>query len=241
MKKFTLLLLLLFNAHWLMFNGQLSMFNGQPSMFNVLANDGVYYTSGNFLVPLRETDISAKKEILEITLCKDSFATVTVDYTFYNNSEDKTVTMAFEAAAPYNAWAPINRRGLHGAVQRRAVALPQRAGGDYRQLLFLRGREKQEGLPRTSRPERMEGLWRSGRQSAADGRCAHQPGSARLILFLCLRLLLRCAVPQGREPRAPHLSLPDELGRGARLRSILYTDARHTLAGRAGRRLHLAD
>ena len=117
MKKFTLLLLLLFNAHWLMFNGQLSMFNGQPSMVNVLANDGVYYTSGNFLVPLRETDISAKKEVLEITLCKDSFATVTVDYTFYNNSEDKTVTMAFEAAAPYNAWAPINRQGSHPFIE----------------------------------------------------------------------------------------------------------------------------
>lgn len=117
MKKFTLLLLLLFNAHWLMFNGQLSMVNGQPSMVNVLANDGVYYTSGNFLVPLRETDISAKKEVLEITLCKDSFATVTVDYTFYNNSEDKTVTMAFEAAAPYNAWAPINRQGSHPFIE----------------------------------------------------------------------------------------------------------------------------
>ena len=124
MKKFTLLLLLLFNAHWLLFNGQLSMFNGQPSMFNgqcsmvnVLANDGVYYTSGNFLVPLRETDISAKKEVLEITLCKDSFATVTVDYTFYNYSEDKTVTMAFEAAAPYNAWVPINRQGSHPFIE----------------------------------------------------------------------------------------------------------------------------
>ena len=117
MKKFTVLLLFLFNAHWLLFNGQLSMFNGQPSMVNVLANDGIYYTSGNFLVPLRETDISAKKEVLEITLCKDSFATVTVDYTFYNNSEDKTVTMAFEAAAPYNAWVPINRQGNHPFIE----------------------------------------------------------------------------------------------------------------------------
>ena len=124
MKKFSLLLLLLFNAHWLLFNGQWTMFNGQPSMVNgqwsmvnVLANDGVYYTSGNFLVPLRETDISAKKEVLEITLCKDSFATVTVDYTFYNNSEDKTVTMAFEAAAPYNAWAPINRQDSHPFIE----------------------------------------------------------------------------------------------------------------------------
>lgn len=77
------------------------------------ANDGVYYTSGNFLVPLKETDIVAKKEVLEITLGKDSFAYVTVDYTFYNNSEAKTVTMAFEAAAPYNAGSRLDRRGIH--------------------------------------------------------------------------------------------------------------------------------
>ena len=83
----------------------------------IMANDGVYYTSGNFLVPLKETDIAAKKEVLEITLCKDSFATVTVDYTFYNNGEDKMVTMAFEAAAPYNAWAPFSREGIHPFIQ----------------------------------------------------------------------------------------------------------------------------
>ena len=91
----------------------LFMVCGQWSMVNVLANDGVYYTSGNFLVPLKETDIAAKKEILEITLGKDSFAYVTVDYTFYNNGDDKTVTMAFEAAAPYNADSRLDRRGIH--------------------------------------------------------------------------------------------------------------------------------
>lgn len=100
-------------AAWLL------LLNVQWSIFNVqcLANDGVYYTSGNFLVPLKETDIAAKKEILEITLCKDSFAYVTVDYTFYNQSEAKTVTMAFEAAAPYNAWAPFSREGIHPFIK----------------------------------------------------------------------------------------------------------------------------
>lgn len=83
----------------------------------LLANDGVYFASGNFLVPIKETDISAKKEILEITLCKDSFAYVTVDYTFYNNSNEKTVTMAFEAAAPYNAWAPFSHEGIHPFIK----------------------------------------------------------------------------------------------------------------------------
>ena len=58
-----------------------------------------------------------KREVLEITLCKDSFATVTVDYTLYNNKEGKTVTMAFEAAAPYNAWAPFSPEGIHPFVR----------------------------------------------------------------------------------------------------------------------------
>jgi hypothetical protein len=102
MQKLSVLLFLIFNLQW-------------ASM--LLANDGVYYTSGNFLVPVKETDISIKKEILEITLCKDSFATVTVDYTFYNHSEAKTVTMAFEAAAPYNAWAPFSHEGIHPFVK----------------------------------------------------------------------------------------------------------------------------
>lgn len=78
-----------------------------------VANDGVYYTSGNFLVPVKETVISAKKEVLEITLGKDGYAYVTVDYTFYNAGEAKTVTMAFEADAPYNADSRLSREGIH--------------------------------------------------------------------------------------------------------------------------------
>ena len=83
----------------------------------LLANDGVYYASGTFLVPMKETDISVQKEVLEITLCKDSFAYVTVDYTFYNHTEAKTVTMAFEAEAPYNAGAPFSREGIHPFIK----------------------------------------------------------------------------------------------------------------------------
>ena len=62
-----------------------------------IANDAIYYTSGNFLVPLKETNVSVKKEVLTITICKDGYASVDVDYTFYNDSDAKTVTMAFEA------------------------------------------------------------------------------------------------------------------------------------------------
>lgn len=66
------------------------------------ANDGVYYTSGNVLVPMRENTISVRKEILTITIGKENMAKVDVYYEFYNPDSTKTVAMAFEAAAPYN-------------------------------------------------------------------------------------------------------------------------------------------
>lgn len=81
------------------------------------ANDGVYFASGSFLVPVKETDISAKKEILTITICRDGYANVDVDYTFFNNSnETKNVTMAFEAHSPYNSGTAVNKDGKHPFV-----------------------------------------------------------------------------------------------------------------------------
>lgn len=77
------------------------------------ANDGVYFTSGNFLVPTEETDISVDKEILTITIGKDNYARVDVYYELTNHGAGKTVTMAFEAAAPYNAGAPLSADGTH--------------------------------------------------------------------------------------------------------------------------------
>ena len=35
---------------------------------SAVANDGTYYTSGNQLVPLQETDIRVRKEVLTIAL-----------------------------------------------------------------------------------------------------------------------------------------------------------------------------
>lgn len=82
------------------------------------ANDGVYYyyASGSLLVPVHETEISVAKEILTITIGKDSFAIVDVYYEFMNNSEAKTVTMAFEANVPDADLAPLNRNGIHPFV-----------------------------------------------------------------------------------------------------------------------------
>ncbi len=79
----------------------------------VKANDGVYFTTGNFLVPAQSTDISAAREVLTITIGKDSFATVDVYYEFYNAGEAKTLKMGFEAVAQYNDNTPLNLGGTH--------------------------------------------------------------------------------------------------------------------------------
>ena len=88
------------------------------STFSMIkGNDGVYFTSGSFLVPTQETDISVAKEILTITIGKDSFATVDVYYEFVNNSQAKNVTMAFEASSPYNDLSPLNHQGKHPHIK----------------------------------------------------------------------------------------------------------------------------
>lgn len=77
------------------------------------ANDGVYYMSGNQLVPMEETDISVVKEILTIHLGDDGMADVDVYYEFRNDGPEKHILMGFEADAPYNASANVNAEGLH--------------------------------------------------------------------------------------------------------------------------------
>ncbi len=90
---------------------------------SVWGNDGVYFTSGNFLVPVRETDISVAREVLTITIGKDSFARVDVYYELVNNGQPKTVTMAFEAEAPYNTGSPLNRNGIHPYISNFTVTM----------------------------------------------------------------------------------------------------------------------
>ena len=87
------------------------------------ANDGVYFTSGSFLVPTKETDISVAKEILTITIGKDSMARVDVYYELKNNGQPKTVIMAFEAEPPYNVGAPLNRQGIHPFIKDFSVTM----------------------------------------------------------------------------------------------------------------------
>lgn len=65
----------------------------------LLANDGAYYASGNQLIPIEETDVSVKKEVLNIVK-KGDYIYVNVDYTFYNHGKEKRILVGFEAPSP---------------------------------------------------------------------------------------------------------------------------------------------
>ena len=73
--------------------------------FCMVANDGVYYANGNHLVPITETDISVRKEVLTITRVGDQFH-VDVYYEFYNPGKAKDLLVGFEAADPYPCYDP---------------------------------------------------------------------------------------------------------------------------------------
>jgi hypothetical protein len=64
------------------------------------ANDGVFKANGNHLIPMYETDISVRKEILTIRRSGTGSAQITVYYEFFNPKEDKTVEVGFEAFSP---------------------------------------------------------------------------------------------------------------------------------------------
>lgn len=74
------------------------------------ANDGAYFASGNQLIPINETDISVKKEILTIKKVNNEQIEVTVYYEFFNPKAAKKITVGFEAFAPSGDvdGAPVN-------------------------------------------------------------------------------------------------------------------------------------
>jgi hypothetical protein len=67
--------------------------------YNAISNDGAYLGSGNHLIPITESDISIKKEILSI---KRYLGKVHVDvyYEMYNPGKEKTIRVGFEARSP---------------------------------------------------------------------------------------------------------------------------------------------
>lgn len=78
-----------------------------------LGNDGSFYASGNQLIPINETDITVKKEILTLKKIRDQFIDVTVYYEFFNSKEDKEITVGFEAFSPAGDVNGTPKNGLH--------------------------------------------------------------------------------------------------------------------------------
>lgn len=61
----------------------------------VRANDGVFYASGGTLVPLQETRITLRKELLRFYVVDHGYARVEVDFEFYNPSNSRMLTVGF--------------------------------------------------------------------------------------------------------------------------------------------------
>jgi len=68
---------------------------------NLFGNDGTYTLSGNQLIPIKESKISIKKEVLTITRIEDKNLDVKVEYTLFNPTKTKEILVGFEAAEPY--------------------------------------------------------------------------------------------------------------------------------------------
>lgn len=79
----------------------------------LLANDGAFYARGNQLIPITETDISVKKEILRITKIGSEKIVVNVYYEFFNPKKEKRVLTGFEAASPSGDVNATPRNGEH--------------------------------------------------------------------------------------------------------------------------------
>lgn len=88
------------------------------------ANDGTYYTKGNQLVPLMETDISVQKEELTISLMDNGYARVDVYYEFWNpRNETKRLLMGFEADPSYNDDYKFHPDGVHPNIHNFTVEM----------------------------------------------------------------------------------------------------------------------
>ncbi len=83
------------------------------AVHNTKANDGVFYARGNQLIPVAETDISVRKEILSLKKVGNRFIEVTVYYEFHNPGNAKTITVGFEAASPSGDVEAAPRQGGH--------------------------------------------------------------------------------------------------------------------------------
>jgi hypothetical protein len=87
------------------------------------ANDGSYFASGNQLIPVFETDVAIKKEILTLKKIRNQFIEVTVYYEFYNPKDEKEITVGFEAFSPQGDVDGRPKNGLHPYMRDFSVQL----------------------------------------------------------------------------------------------------------------------
>jgi hypothetical protein len=66
----------------------------------LFANDGSFRGSGNQLIPIQETEVSVRKEILTIKRVDKDYADISVYYEFFNPQNEKEIIVGFEAFSP---------------------------------------------------------------------------------------------------------------------------------------------
>ena len=87
------------------------------------ANDGSFRVDGNQLIPMYETDISVKKEILTIKRSDGRHAIIDVYYEFFNPKEDKELEVGFEAYSPMGDVEPRPVNGHHPYITQFSVLM----------------------------------------------------------------------------------------------------------------------
>jgi len=93
------------------------------SFCSIYANDGAFFAKGNQLIPISETDIMVKKEILTLKKINNQFIEVTVYYEFFNPKEEKNLIVGFEAFSPSGDVNGTPKKGKHPYMKDFTVAL----------------------------------------------------------------------------------------------------------------------
>ena len=106
------------NKHWKAVLFLLILFT-----LNIFANDGAYTLSGNQLIPMKESKISIKKEVLTITRLNDDTLDVKVEYRFFNPTKAKKVLVGFEAAEPDGDVQSESKNGEHPYMKKFSVII----------------------------------------------------------------------------------------------------------------------
>lgn len=110
------------------------------------ANDSSYYATGNQLIPIQETDIGVKKEVLTLQRIKGNKVRITVDYVFHNPTKEKTLLMGFEADSPGGDVDGEPKQGRHPYIENFSVSLNQQVIAHKVSIMPISDAEKSKPL-----------------------------------------------------------------------------------------------